>query len=204
MGALLRHRESKAAAFFAAAKKSGVGQYRVELTPASLALQLGPATPAAGAFDLSVLAGDAGVEAAVWALGRADVAGDAALPPAPGPKPTFEHVRRDPARRAPVVISLAFTALAAAPLAVLVVALKAAGVNAKLFPAGTAALPALAFHACVAALLGLVLLFWARLNVVETLPLAGGLGAATALAGRAALGAHAARRTGGDAHKKAE
>jgi oligosaccharyltransferase complex subunit delta (ribophorin II) len=62
------------------------------------------------------------------------------------------------------------------------------------FPSGTAGLWALMFHGSIAAMLGLYLLFWLRLNLAQTLPLALGLGCFMALTGYKALGALSAAR----------
>jgi hypothetical protein len=62
------------------------------------------------------------------------------------------------------------------------------------FPSGTAGLWALLFHGGIAAMLGLYLLFWLRLNLAQTLPLALGLACFMALTGYKALGALSAAR----------
>ncbi|KAF8056103.1 nifk [Scenedesmus sp. PABB004] len=97
--------------------------------------------------------------------------------------------QRVPDKRAPAVVSLAFTGLALAPLAALVLYLGALGVNVSGLPRGGGALWALLFHGGIAALLGLYLLFWLRLNLAATLPLAAGLGLFIAGTGWKALGA---------------
>lgn len=56
-------------------------------------------------------------------------------------------------------------------------------------PAGAGSLWVLLFHGGIAALLGLYTLFWLRLNLAKTLPLAMGLGLFIAGAGYKALGA---------------
>lgn len=215
VGALFRHRESKASAFIPGAKRgaAGSGKHSVEVSPSGLALQLGlpPAAPAAwGAFDLQVLVGDAGGAAPfTWTVGRVDVSepaapeeGDPAASPAAaalGPLPDFDHIRRPPARQAPAGAAVAFSALAVAPLVGLIVALGRLGaLRLRAFPAsGGARAAAAAFHACLAAGLGLALLFWVRLTLVQTLPLVGGLGVVTLVTGHRALSQHAAARVAG-------
>jgi len=223
VGALFRHRESKATAFIPGAKRgaAGSGKHSVEVSPAGLALQLGlpPASPAAwGAFDLQVLVGDAGgADPYTWTVGRVDVSepaapeegagSPAAAPPAPTPLaalPDFDHLRRPPARQAPAGAALAFSGLMLAPLAGLALALHRLGaLRLRAFPAsGPALAVAGAFHACLGSGLGLALLFWVRLNLVQTLPLAGGLGVLTLAVGHRALSQHAARAAAGAAKKE--
>jgi hypothetical protein len=227
VGALFRHRATRASAFIPGAKRgaAGSGKHAVEVSPAGLALQLGlaPDAPGAwGAFDLQVLVGDAGgAEPYVWTAGRVDVsepaapeegsapspaaaAASAARPPL-GPLPDFDHVRRPPARRAPASFAIAASGVVLLPLFGLGVALHRTGALAlRGLPASGAPLAAAAaFHACLAAGLGLALLFWTRLNLVQTLPLAGGLGLVTLVVGHRALSQHAAKR-GSGAAKKAE
>lgn len=61
--------------------------------------------------------------------------------------------------------------------------------SAQGLPSGAGTLWVLLFHGGIAALLGLYLLFWLRLNLASTLPLAIGLGLFIAGAGYKALGA---------------
>jgi hypothetical protein len=227
VGAILRHRGTKTAAFIPGAKRgaAGSGKHTVEVSPAGLALQLGlaPDTPGAwGAFDLQILVGDeGGVDPFVWTAGRVDVSepaapeeggsGAAAAPspaatptrPALGPLPEFDHIRRPPARQAPAGLALVFSGLALLPLAGLGAALHRLGaLRLRDLPAsGSPLAAAAAFHACLAAGLGLALLFWTRLNLVQTLPLAGGLGLVTLVVGHRALSQHAAKRGSGAAKK---
>lgn len=128
--------------------------------------------------------------------------------------------QRPPAKRGPAVVSLAFTGLALAPLALLVIYLGMLGVNFKVrrhvhtrcarlpaqpwaaavlvtvspdrcsccccwlclapchfahcqgLPTGASNLWVMLFHGGIAAMLGLYLLFWVKLNLAQTAPLA--------------------------------
>jgi oligosaccharyltransferase complex subunit delta (ribophorin II) len=92
-------------------------------------------------------------------------------------------------------VSLVFTGLALAPLPVLVLWLLASGaLSMPAFPSGPAALWALLFHGGIGALLVLYWLFWTKLNLAQTLPLAVGIGLATAAVGFKALSALADAR----------
>ena len=55
------------------------------------------------------------------------------------------------------------------------------------FPSGAGSLAAAGFHGGLAAICGLYLLFWLRLNLMQTLPLLAALGVATAACGGATL-----------------
>ncbi len=63
-------------------------------------------------------------------------------------------------------------------------------------PSGDNRLWVLLFHGSIAALLGLYLLFWLRLNLAQTLPLALLLGLVVAITGYKALSATASARLG--------
>lgn len=92
-------------------------------------------------------------------------------------------------------MSLAFTAAALAPLALLVLYLLGTGMlNFQGFPSGPGALWAMLFHAGIGALLVLYWLFWTQLNLAQTLPTALGIGLATAAVGYKALSALADAR----------
>lgn len=225
VGALFRHRASKASAFIPGAKRgaAGSGKHSVEVSPAGLALQLGlPAdAPAAwGAFDLQVLVADAAggdSEPYTWTAGRVDVSepaapeeGAAAASPAAAPAatplaalPDFDHLRRPPARQAPAGAALVFSGLVLTPLAGLAIALHRLGaLRLRTFPSsGPAFAAAAGFQACLVAGLALALLFWVRLNLVQTIPLAGGLGVLTLAVGHRALSQHAAARAAGAGKK---
>jgi oligosaccharyltransferase complex subunit delta (ribophorin II) len=130
--------------------------------------------------------------------------------------PDIRHTFRRPERRAPAVLSLAFTALALLPLAILVPALLAAGANLKGWPSSGGSDPssagawAAAFLASLAATLGLLVVFWLRLTLATVLWPAVALGSALWYTGWRALRAQAALRVaaeegevGGAAKKKA-
>jgi hypothetical protein len=103
--------------------------------------------------------------------------------------------QRPAEKRPPAVVSLAFSALALAPLAALVLWLLASGaLSLPLYPSGPAALFALLFHAGIGALLFLYFLFWTKLNLAQTLPFAAGLGLFISGVGYKALSAVADAR----------
>ncbi|WIA23212.1 hypothetical protein OEZ86_010100 [Tetradesmus obliquus] len=190
---------------YAVAKAQKGGSHVASLGTAAIEKQLGSL---GGELALSLLLGDPaaplGVSGSIGSLLLPEAATGSAAPkpklltaghqPVNNFKPNIAHIFRTPDKRAPAVVSLAFTGLALAPLALLVLYLGALGVNFAGFPSGTAGLWALLFHGGIAALLGLYALFWLRLDLASTLPAALGLGAFTALTGYKALSALSAQR----------
>ena len=110
--------------------------------------------------------------------------------PITGPLPEIFHMHRQPEKRPSAFMALAFTALVVAELLLLLWTLsRHPAVNLRAWPAlGTAAwLACVAFHAGIGGILGLYLLFWARLNILQTLPLLAVLGVFTTVSGNRAL-----------------
>jgi len=179
---------------------------QVGRVPAALAATLLVGDPAAAAAA-GGSGGGAGVE---WALGEVRFAEAAAAAPATGKQaklltashqplhnalPDIRHTFRRPERRAPAAVSLAFTGLALAPLALLVPALVAAGANMKGWPSDPAAAAwAVAFLGSLAATLLLLVVFWLRLTLATLLWPATGMGFALWFSGWKALKAHASAR----------
>jgi len=156
-----------------------------------------------GKLTATLLLGDTTAPKGVsWALGTVKLpAQDDDAKPAPAYRtaafqpvgnllPNIAHVFRSPEKRPAAVVSLAFAALAFAPLGLLVLWLAATGgLTFSAFPSGAGALWALLFHGGIGALLVLYWLFWTTLNLAQTLPVAIGLGMATAGVGYKALSA---------------
>ncbi|CAH9076662.1 unnamed protein product [Cuscuta europaea] len=87
-----------------------------------------------------------------------------------GPKAEIAHIFRIPEKQPPRELSLAFSATILLPLFGFFIGLLRLGVNLKSFP--TATIPATfaaLFHAGIAAVLTLYLLFWLKLNLFTTL-----------------------------------
>ncbi len=150
-----------------------------------------------GEFQADLLIGNVSPAAALaWPLATLTVqhrpAPDGNQPPAPKtrlqelttPKPAIVHAFRAPEKRAPSIVSLAFTGLAFAPLAAFVIVSQAAGANWRGFPqSGVARVYALTFHAGVAAILALYGAFWLGLDLMHTFPIAVVLEVVTLMAG---------------------
>ncbi|CAL8470839.1 g10381 [Coccomyxa elongata] len=183
----LKSRVSGAMVLVAAkAAQSSPNDYTATLGPSTIAKQIGTQ---GGLFDATLSIGDVALaEALVWPLGAVSVshapAGEGTAAPGQppptaaqlqsAPKPEIQHMFRQPDKRPPAVVSLAFAALSATPLLFLAIRLSQLGVNIKGFPSGTAATYALAFHGGLASILVLYTVFWLRLSLIDTfLPLAG-------------------------------
>lgn len=194
---VLQPKAHKGLAAYAVAKAKKDGSHSVTLSQSLVEKQLGPV---GGKLSVTLLLGDPAVPKGVrWDLGTVKLpAVDAAPSPAyrtaliqpiSNTLPNIAHIFRPPEKQPALVVSLAFTALALAPLALLALWLLASGsLGMQSFPTGPAALWALLFHGGIASILVLYFLFWARLNLAQTLPAALALGLATAAVGYKALG----------------
>eukprot|EP00878_Enallax_costatus_P042940 GHUV01050464.1.p2 GENE.GHUV01050464.1~~GHUV01050464.1.p2 ORF type:complete len:217 (+),score=92.75 GHUV01050464.1:359-1009(+) len=191
-------------AAYAVAKVKKDGPHIITLTTASIDKQL---ANVGGEMELSLLLGDpaaaVGVRGVLGSIILPEAASDAppkpklntaAYQPRNNLKPNIAHTFRAPDKRAPAVVSLGFTVLAASPLLLLLGYLASLGVNFKGLPSGAATLWVLLFHGGIAAMLLLYLLFWLRLNLAQTLPVALALGVFVAGTGYKALGALSAQR----------
>ncbi|PSC69378.1 dolichyl-diphosphooligosaccharide-glycosyltransferase subunit 2 [Micractinium conductrix] len=180
-----------AAAYFAAVKAKDGSLYATAKS-ADVAKQVGQQS---GAFAAALLVGDLRASEPVqWELGSVEVLHapqDDGSQPEAGPHravdalfqplPEIRHMHRAPERRAPAAVSLLFTGVVAAPLAAFLLLALRAGANVKAFPTdGAGFLLAVAFHGGLAAICALYLLFWLRLNLMQTLPILAVLAALTA------------------------
>lgn len=193
----LTARGSGDAAYFAATKAKAGGLV-VTAKHDELQKQVGTQP---GTYDAALLVGDSrSTQPVEWALGEVKVLyppqDDGSQPEAKPyraldaafrPKPEITHQHRQPERRAPAVVSLFFSLVALAPLAAFLLVALQLGANLKGFPSGASFLPAAAFHAGLAAICALYLLFWLQLNLMQTVPILVALGAATAVFGRVTL-----------------
>lgn len=144
-----------------------------------------------GKYDIQLTVGDAVMENSfLRSLGHIDL--DLPKPPEKatrpplqpvdplsrfGPKAEISHIFRAPEKRPPKELSLAFLGLALVPLAGFLLGLLRLGVNFKNFPkSGLPAAFAILFHLGLAAVLGLYVLFWLKLNLFTTLKVLGFLG----------------------------
>lgn len=178
------------AAAYALPKKQKSGGISIVMSHASFSKQVGGQQ--VGPFEVVLLVGHPGLEPLSWNMGTMEVTG---LSSTPGPflsatsqkltftKPTIEHLFRKPEKRPAALVSSAFTFLAILPFVFLLATLGSTGANLKGFPTGTSGLYALLFTGGLAALLGVYLLFWFKLNLAQTMPLVGLLGSFTAVFG---------------------
>ncbi|KAL4442492.1 hypothetical protein ABPG77_005076 [Micractinium sp. CCAP 211/92] len=194
----LTARATGGAAYFAAVKAKDGSLYATAKS-AEVQKQVGTQS---GAYELALVVGDARTaQPLLWVLGEVEVLlpplDDGSQPAAAPyraidslfqPLPEILHMHRAPERRAPAVVSLLFTLVAVAPLGAFVVLAVRAGANLKGFPTdGAGFLAAAGFHTGLAAILGLYVLFWLRLNLMQTLPILAVLAVVTAAFGRSNL-----------------
>ncbi|EFN54670.1 hypothetical protein CHLNCDRAFT_135274 [Chlorella variabilis] len=173
----LTSRVSGGAAYFAAVKAKD-GTLYATAKSADIQKQVGLQS---GAYDATLLVGDTrSAQPVQWSLGEVQVLhpplDDGSQPEGAAyramdrlftPLPEILHMHRKPERRAPAIVSLVFTLLAAAPVVLYVgVALQLGG-NLKGFPSGAGFLAAAGFHLGLLAILALYLLFWIQLNLMQ-------------------------------------
>ncbi|KAL4853920.1 Dolichyl-diphosphooligosaccharide--protein glycosyltransferase subunit 2 [Chlorella vulgaris] len=190
-------RSSQDAAYFAAVKAKD-GTLYATAKSADIQKQVGLQS---GAYTAAIIVGDTrAAQPLLWTLGEVQVLHaplDDGSQPAAAPyraidrthKPLLEivHMHRLPERRAPAVVSVLFTLVAAAPVAIYVAVALQMGANLKGFPSGGGFLAAAGFHLGLLSILGLYLLFWLRLTMVQTLPMLAVLSAVTAAFGSTTL-----------------
>jgi oligosaccharyltransferase complex subunit delta (ribophorin II) len=129
-----------------------------------------------GSYELSLIVADAFVANPTnWVLGSVSFTfsnTSRADPPADpfAKQAEIKHAFRVPDKRPPKTISLAFTAAAlGVPALVLFIGLLRVGANVSNFPTGANFIFAVGFQGCLAAILALFVLYWLRLNMVQTL-----------------------------------
>nr|XP_029117204.1 dolichyl-diphosphooligosaccharide--protein glycosyltransferase subunit 2 [Elaeis guineensis] len=159
-----------------------------------------------GKYEIELTVGDAAMENSfLRALGHIELdlpkppEKAARPPPLPvdpysrfGPKQEIAHIFREPERRPPKELSLTFLALTLLPFVGFLIGLMRLGVNLKSFPSSV--VPAsfsILFHAGIAAVLLLYVLFWLKLDLFTTLKVLGFLGVFLVFVGHRTLSHHA-------------
>jgi hypothetical protein len=146
------------------------GEYSAEL-------KLTPATQArlgreAGDWRVELVLGDQILEeAVVWDATTVNFALTGTARVLPGEvniPPVIDHQFRAPASRPVAAVSLAFTALALAPLLLLFGLLPRAGFNTRALPGGAASIWVPLFHILLAGVLVILGLYWLMFNLVQT------------------------------------
>lgn len=137
-------------------------------------------------FDMELILGDSIMSNPLrWSFGSVDVKLGTAEPKQPiirGPRPEIKHMFRPAEKRPPQVVSMMFTALAAAPLLLLLIVWLKLGINLSNF-----SISALTFHTGLAGIFGLFTLFWLKLDMFTTCGWLLPLGGFTFLAGHHVL-----------------
>jgi len=129
-----------------------------------------------GNYDLQLIAGDAFLQNPVsWTFATIHIKypNNSKVDPPSSPfdiKPEIVHQFRVPDIRPPKTISMAFTgAVLGIPFLILIVGLFSVGANFGNFPSGANFLFAIGFQATLGAILSLFVIYWLRLNMVQTL-----------------------------------
>jgi len=129
-----------------------------------------------GNYDLQLIVGDAFLQNPfAWTLASLHInfLNSSRSDPPSSPfdaRPPILHQFRVPDKRPPRTISMAFTgAVVGIPLLVLFIGLIRVGANFDNLPTGTDLLFALGFQGCLGGILGLFVVYWLRLTMVETL-----------------------------------
>jgi len=129
-----------------------------------------------GEYSLTLTVGDAFVQNPIsWKVAALNVNYPAkykrTIPSSPFvAKPEIVHMFRQPEKRPPKTTSFAFTLAVLSPIVFLLVGFLRVGANISNFPfSGTAFLYAIGFQGCFGSILGLFVLYWLQLNMVQTL-----------------------------------
>lgn len=151
-----------------------------------LEVNLGQELGYSGTFDIELIIGDSVVSNPIrWVLGTIEAKLGSAEQPqtvTKGPKPEIKHLFRPAEKRPPQAVSMFFTALAAAPLLLLLILWLKLGIN-----FGNFTLLAIPFHLGLGAILGLFTLFWLKLDMFTTCYWLVAIGGFTFLAGHKLL-----------------
>ena len=146
-----------------------------------------------GEFYMELILGDSVMgNPFVWGLGTVDVKLPTPEPEkvnAVGPKPTINHLFRQPDKRPPQAVSMLFTILVAFPLLILIVCWFKIGINFD-----NVTLKAFFFHLSFGAILALFGYFWYQLNMFTTCKLLAVFGLFTFLSGYCVLSEMAKRK----------
>jgi len=129
-----------------------------------------------GTYSLELIVGDSQIQnPAQWNIATLDIKFsnktryEAPVDPF-APRNEISHVFRPAESRPDPSVSFAFAAACLAPLLIFLIGAQQAGANSGNFPSGAASMYALAFQGCIGAILGLLALYWLRLNMMQTLP----------------------------------
>lgn len=190
------HAGSSAASSYFLAKQEKE-QLIATFTPADLRKQAGSAS---GVHNASLLLGDPILKTQIeWLLAEIVVTAanqedfDEAKPHKTvntvwTVKPDINHTHKAPQKQAPIILSIFFTLLNMIPFGLFIKYI--IGSEPKL----SFSIWSLWFHGGIGSILILYLVFWIKLNLMQTIPVAVGLGMFTAVAGRKTLTEHALAR----------
>jgi len=104
-----------------------------------------------------------------------------------GPLPEIHHKFREPEKRPPAAVSTLFTALVLSPILFLIIGFLQLKVNLSQFPTGPDFIYGVGFLGSIASILGLMALYWLKLNLIQTLGYLAILSIPTGIFGQRAL-----------------
>lgn len=180
----LQHEETGVATVFVASGSSSDGSHRVSLDISSRKALFEAVEP--GRYSVSLFIGDSTIDNSVqWKIGSVDLAPPAA-PPAPEEilyskplmhdsdvtlkaLPTITHQFREPEKRPALIVSQLFTIFALLPLAFLIIGLLRTGANSERLGQGGVWGPG--YLLSLLAVLGLIFVYWLKLNMFVLLSL---------------------------------
>ncbi|GMH40833.1 hypothetical protein BSKO_08737 [Bryopsis sp. KO-2023] len=201
---MLQSRSVDVAAYFVPKARQGA-LFSATITSKAIEERIGTL---GGMFDVSVVVGDpAIVGGVIWNIGEIEVLhkprADGEQPEAPPlppylyisrAKPEIVHQHRPAEQEAPASIAVGFSVLSLLPLVWLVATLTTLDHKAKIVPKGMGGIWVMLFHFGLAAFLCLIVLFWLKLNLLQTLLPLAGLSVYCIVTGHRALSALAATR----------
>jgi len=183
--------------FFVADAEPGTGVYKFDMDVGASAKEFASVS---GKYSMFLVIGDALIANPIaWELVemRLTFQGEAAPPVSHATqyqaKPEIIHMFREPEKRPPATVSYAFTVLAVLPLLILIVAWKLLGVNVDGISLRNP-LHVLVFHVSLGAVLGLMYLYWTRLDMFCTLEILAVLAVVLFLSGNKLLSSIAIAR----------
>lgn len=168
-------------AYFAATQSKSSSALDATITAKGIEAQIGPLS---GRFAVSLVLGSSSPAIAeTWHFGEMVVSHkplpDGSQPPVPKTaleaaaemKKEIEHKHRQPEKRAPWIVSIAFSIVAVVPVLGFIGFVIKSGEFSKKGSSSGAGILRIGFHIGILSILVLYSLFWMKLNLVQTLPI---------------------------------
>lgn len=172
----------------------GTKQYKFELNVGAKEKEFGSLS---GVYEMALLVGDAIIQNPIeWTVAEVELSftGQPSEESADSqykPKPTIEHMFREPEKRPAAIVSNVFTILCIAPFVIMLLMWLKLGINVSNFPMS---LSALGFHIGLTAIFFLYYLYWTQLNMFQTIQYLAMIGIPTFLCGNQLLSSIASKK----------